>query len=84
MAIEERSERTYHVAHDRPIDAIDHAQLLASDGAVSVAFTPALNVDKYTELYGIATGDYGTCKEPSGRIKIKANEWGVQCQVDGC
>jgi hypothetical protein len=57
---------------------------LANDGAVTVSFTPALDVDQYTELYGIATGDFGTSRELCDRIKIKANEWGVHCNVDGC
>jgi hypothetical protein len=57
---------------------------LANDGAVTVTFTPALDVDHYTDLYGIATGDFGSCKQLSDRIKTKANEWGVACHIDGC
>jgi hypothetical protein len=56
---------------------------LADDGAVTVTFTPALDVDHYTELYGIATGDYVLLQGSCDRIRTKANEWGLACQIDG-
>jgi hypothetical protein len=57
---------------------------LADDGAVTVTFTPAIDGDQYIELFGIATGDFGSSAELSNRIKVRAYEWGVACQIDGC
>jgi hypothetical protein len=57
---------------------------LASDGAVTVTFTPALSTAHYDELLAIATGVFGSSRELCDRIKIKANEWGVKCRIDGC
>jgi hypothetical protein len=57
---------------------------LANDGAVTVSFTPALSTAHYDELLAIATGDFGSSKELCDRLRIKVNEWGVECRVDGC
>jgi hypothetical protein len=56
---------------------------LANDGALSVTFAPALSTAHYDELLAIATGDFGSSKELRDRLRIKANEWGVLCDVDG-
>jgi hypothetical protein len=67
-----------------PLTQSTRLSFLANDGAITVTFTPAISGEQYIEVFGIATGDFGSCLELRNRLKIKANEWGVLCHVDDC